>query len=260
MPADDDRLIAEFKKWVIAAIVILTLLLAIVFPLYKAFIGSMGLIGLAFAIYAISQAIKASKIPTRSLNQDRFVLRKTSTGLEIIRPGEAYERKKEDTVILIKPEQQLFETAAGPRILRWQADLNRLQNYVEFYRPLRSESRALVVAGIKDFFKVNPRPTIEFLQNRHADHFGVKILTLDLPPEAPRVAAPVPPPQDRRSKAEKDLDRLFAGVKTAAQARQRWEREKKNPDFAAALADPQVGPKLSGKYEDLINAIAEGEV
>jgi len=70
---------------------------------------------------------------------------------------------------------------------------------------------------------------------------------------------PTPPvATESRSKIDQELDRMFEGVKNAAKARERWEAMKKNPQFAAALADPELGPKLQGKYEDLIIDIAEG--
>lgn|GEM_PF-1521581 len=189
---------------------------------------------------------------------DRFVIRNTPNGYVIIKPGEPYKAVPQDTVIVIRPDRQLFQTPQGPRMLHWQPDPGNLDTYVESYHPLRgAKARTEFIAGLEDFFKLNPRPTIEFLQDRYADHMGVQILTLDLPPGSEPAKAQ---PRDTRSKAEQELDRLFAGVKTAAQARKRWEEMKRNPDFAAALRDEQVGPKLNGKYEDLINAIAEGEV
>jgi hypothetical protein len=143
-------------------------------------------------------------------------------------------------------------------MLRWQPDPENLEAYVEFYRPLRgAEAKTEFIQGVEEFFTLNHNPTIGFLQNRYADHLGVQILTLDLPPEP---AKEKPQPIDRRSKAEKEIDRMFAGVKTAAEARRRWHALKQDPDLSAALQDPEVGPKLNGKYEELITRIAEGDI
>jgi len=187
------------------------------------------------------------------LSRDRFVLRNTADGYVVIAPGEEYKKKPEDTQLPIRPDRHLFQTSAGPRMLSWQPDRTNLEAYEEFYQPLRAGSRETFIRQLQDFFTLNDNPTTEFLQDRFADHYGVEILALDLPPSA------APKKVDTRSKAEKEIDRLFAGVKTAAEARKRWAALQTQPELSEALADPNVGPKLQRKFEDVITRIAEGD-
>ncbi len=187
---------------------------------------------------------------------DRFVLRNTENGRFLVKPGDRYRSNAEHVEIRIRPDRHLFQTSAGPRMLRWQPDPENLDAYVEFFKPLTDTARADFIAGADEFFRLNQSPTVEFLQDRYADHLGVKILTLDLPPAPEK---PKEQPRDTRSKAEREIDRLFAGVKTAADAHRRWADLQKDPDFAAALSDPKIGEKLKGKFEDVIDRIAEGD-
>jgi hypothetical protein len=177
-------------------------------------------------------------------------------------PLEKYLPHREDRIVHLKPDMAILDVTKGTITqavpVRWEPDTKEIKAYVDYFLLPSGDPRATFLTDLSKLLDLAPTATaLDWLNANYAAHYGIKFLSVGFPPDP---AKPVPPPKDTRSKAELELDRLFAGVKTAAQARQKWIEMTKNPDFAEALADDDLGPKLEGKYQDIVTRIAEGDV
>lgn len=190
-----------------------------------------------------------------TLPLDRFILRNTANGHIILRPGSRYKKKPEDTLVSIRPDRNLFSTPAGPRLVRWQADPDNLEAYVEFYRPLRDSARVDFIRGLTDFFVLNSSPTVNFLQDRYANHLGVKILTVDVPPQPEQ---PNPQPRDPRSPVERAIAKMRTKVQSTKQLQAFWDSLPNDPDFADMMRDQKARTVLRGEFDQIMSDIAQG--